>query len=314
MDATAAPENISSSRKRRKRKDGDGSSVNSGHSTTEGRPHKSHGGGISKIFSVFLNCCRAPDSAHGVSDDESPRRSRKPQSVSGRKSTPVEPAGQKNSLKDSGIETASKDVVIDEKKGEQSTVVAPPAPVIVVAHAPVDTREHAKPSGKQVVEVSTDRSLLKDDIPLVTTQTSETKVHAEPPLVMAQREIEEIRPATSSPVPQLPAKEDVVMTDAEPEQPQVKPQVVPVPQPPVVVEEEAVVVRAEPKPVVEDAPLADDDTHDGEIVESPPAEQKQWLLPILKPEFQGKKCLVLDLDETLVHSSFKVHNYLALLS
>lgn len=35
-------------------------------------------------------------------------------------------------------------------------------------------------------------------------------------------------------------------------------------------------------------------------------EPTQWLLPPLQPRFQGKKCLVLDLDETLVHSSFKV--------
>ncbi|CZR55035.1 related to plasma membrane phosphatase required for sodium stress response [Phialocephala subalpina] len=37
------------------------------------------------------------------------------------------------------------------------------------------------------------------------------------------------------------------------------------------------------------------------------AEQKQqWLLPPIAPRFKGKKCLVLDLDETLVHSSFKI--------
>ena len=36
------------------------------------------------------------------------------------------------------------------------------------------------------------------------------------------------------------------------------------------------------------------------------SEQQKWLLPPIKPEFKGKKCLVLDLDETLVHSSFKV--------
>jgi RNA polymerase II subunit A small phosphatase-like protein len=29
------------------------------------------------------------------------------------------------------------------------------------------------------------------------------------------------------------------------------------------------------------------------------------LLPLARPEFQNKQCLVLDLDETLVHSSFK---------
>jgi RNA polymerase II subunit A small phosphatase-like protein len=34
--------------------------------------------------------------------------------------------------------------------------------------------------------------------------------------------------------------------------------------------------------------------------------QPRYLLGPLRPEFMGKKCLVLDLDETLVHSSFKV--------
>ena len=37
-----------------------------------------------------------------------------------------------------------------------------------------------------------------------------------------------------------------------------------------------------------------------------PNEKQQWLLPPVQPQFKGKKCLVLDLDETLVHSSFKV--------
>ena len=37
-----------------------------------------------------------------------------------------------------------------------------------------------------------------------------------------------------------------------------------------------------------------------------PNEQQRWLLPPVKPEHKGRKCLVLDLDETLVHSSFKV--------
>lgn len=36
-------------------------------------------------------------------------------------------------------------------------------------------------------------------------------------------------------------------------------------------------------------------------------EKQQWLLPPITERFKGKKCLVLDLDETLVHSSFKVY-------
>ena len=42
----------------------------------------------------------------------------------------------------------------------------------------------------------------------------------------------------------------------------------------------------------------------------PSLEQQKWLLPATRPEHRGRKCLVLDLDETLVHSSFKVRRML----
>ncbi|KAF6803133.1 NLI interacting factor-like phosphatase [Colletotrichum sojae] len=41
------------------------------------------------------------------------------------------------------------------------------------------------------------------------------------------------------------------------------------------------------------------------LIEGSVPEQK-FLLPPIAPEFKGRKCLVLDLDETLVHSSFKI--------
>lgn len=37
-------------------------------------------------------------------------------------------------------------------------------------------------------------------------------------------------------------------------------------------------------------------------------EKQIWLLPPVESRFAGRKCLVLDLDETLVHSSFKILN------
>jgi len=37
-----------------------------------------------------------------------------------------------------------------------------------------------------------------------------------------------------------------------------------------------------------------------------PVEVQRGLLPVVRPEHRGRKCLILDLDETLVHSSFKV--------
>ena len=52
-------------------------------------------------------------------------------------------------------------------------------------------------------------------------------------------------------------------------------------------------------------------SHDASLVSS--QEAQKWLLPPLRSEHRGRKCLVLDLDETLVHSSFKViHDQLCL--
>lgn len=49
------------------------------------------------------------------------------------------------------------------------------------------------------------------------------------------------------------------------------------------------------------------ENHDGQVSSLATDQQGgQWLLPPLASTLSGKKCLVLDLDETLVHSSFKV--------
>jgi RNA polymerase II subunit A small phosphatase-like protein len=47
-------------------------------------------------------------------------------------------------------------------------------------------------------------------------------------------------------------------------------------------------------------------TLENSVVPTPNNERQQWLLPPIRAEHKGRKCLVLDLDETLVHSSFKV--------
>ncbi|KAJ5084809.1 hypothetical protein NUU61_009388 [Penicillium alfredii] len=70
----------------------------------------------------------------------------------------------------------------------------------------------------------------------------------------------------------------------------------------------------------------EDSSHEEDVIQSPPVlppppplappapqvrstseeGDQQWLLPAPLPHLQNRKCLVLDLDETLVHSSFKV--------
>ncbi|KAL2270934.1 hypothetical protein VTJ83DRAFT_305 [Remersonia thermophila] len=46
--------------------------------------------------------------------------------------------------------------------------------------------------------------------------------------------------------------------------------------------------------------------HSGPSAFAPEAPRQRFLLPPQAPEHRGRKCLVLDLDETLVHSSFKI--------
>lgn len=90
--------------------------------------------------------------------------------------------------------------------------------------------------------------------------------------------------------------EDVSMPDASPEAPQAvpvapqsdEPQQRTIPPPPPGPGPAAVA----PLPVFEPGPDAQD--------------AQKWLLPPVALEHKGRKCLVLDLDETLVHSSFKV--------
>lgn len=64
--------------------------------------------------------------------------------------------------------------------------------------------------------------------------------------------------------------------------------------------------EAELKPAIDTTPA--DEMTECKVTTTPttaPA-QDHWLLKPQSPEDQGRKCLVLDLDETLVHSSFKM--------
>lgn len=59
-----------------------------------------------------------------------------------------------------------------------------------------------------------------------------------------------------------------------------------------------------PVPIAPSPPAAP--VSEGSDIAVPDAPQPKFLLPAIEPHMKGRKCLVLDLDETLVHSSFKV--------
>ncbi|PMD38064.1 plasma membrane phosphatase required for sodium stress response [Hyaloscypha variabilis F] len=107
------------------------------------------------------------------------------------------------------------------------------------------------------------------------------------------------RASSSAQVPVQESKDaegDVKMVDSDPVPSEQAEPVAPIPR------------QAEPiRPVLPPPPSTPPPGTNEEVAAPESAEQGQkWLLPPIAPRFQGKKCLVLDLDETLVHSSFKI--------
>lgn len=105
--------------------------------------------------------------------------------------------------------------------------------------------------------------------------------------------------------PKTEASSDAIMTDAPSEAP-----VTSVPEPldePTQPAEQGV----QPLPLPPAPPLSQRQAEvqrDAPPVPEGGSDKQTWLLPPMQPNLKGRKCLVLDLDETLVHSSFKILN------
>ncbi|KAK5208076.1 hypothetical protein LTR47_002150 [Exophiala xenobiotica] len=121
--------------------------------------------------------------------------------------------------------------------------------------------------------------------------------------IIAATPIEPEHPTTAH-EPESAETSDVEMEEAPPAVPEIEgepidepvqpaelqPQV-PLPPPPPLAKRQEQIITKEVPPVPEAAP-----------------EKQTWLLPPAQPPLKGRKCLILDLDETLVHSSFKILN------
>lgn len=260
------------SKRRRKRDSSRNSSVNGSISGREKGP-----GGISRFFNAFLNCCRAPDGE--LSGDEPSRKSRKPLSIGARRSTPVK----------NGKEEEKENV---EKKDEKEKVDAG----VQIPEKNVETL------GERDANVQTQQQVQPEQ--------PEVTVRVDPPTPAGNKD-DEAKPTTkSNPTPAVDADQDVQMTDSPAPESTTKTELVDVPlhdasatnPPPTTTTETQ--KQTEEDDTVSDLPTTNPNTST-ELAQAP-AEEQRWLLPPLAPRFKGKKCLVLDLDETLVHSSFKV--------
>ncbi|KAI5850688.1 HAD-like domain-containing protein [Tricharina praecox] len=320
--AAAMSDNQSTSSKRkRRRKEGEGGpdSVKSG-----GRTRKP--GGIGRLFTVFL-CCRSSATADDDAQPASRTANQKPESsVPARVSTPVKeqtkppapiPAPPQNVVgtaapRDAAATTTTTTTTTTAEITEKSQVVQKgPSKSLVTAGAPSG---HEREVRETVPEVK-----VGDSAP--DTPTTPTTVVPQAPITVA----------IQSPTPTVSANDRDI--GALPEAP------VPPPQPqadetdmsdsdtiddatgePSGRSKEEVATRSVPssssteKEDIEMVATSNDDVDElashaatAALTQSQPEKARQsWLLPPLRPEFEGKKCLVLDLDETLVHSSFKL--------
>ncbi|OJD17707.1 hypothetical protein AJ78_02232 [Emergomyces pasteurianus Ep9510] len=277
------------------------------------QPKEKSAKGPSKMFS-FLSCCG------GASNDDRedpvipPKRSAKPQSSHGRQPTPVEKA--EPSAADSSIADSREPTSFDEKvalkantdrkgshtedgvatiPGETGSDSSAKKHIDKHSNLPVPSNSGSgSSSGSGSGSGSKPYTNRDSDLPPI--PASEKSTSSNTTSVSIEK-----RPGSTDAASKQPnGNRDVAMEDTQSADSYI--------------EEDL------------DTPLHDDPTQRAMEIPPPPPldrnaestnkyippvpaiqpEKQQWLLPPIEPHLQNRKCLVLDLDETLVHSSFKV--------
>lgn len=172
---------------------------------------------------------------------------------------------------------------------------APVAPLPLPVSVPVITTTPSPDTKEATVEPESSRE-AEVTIP----ETKDAAIAPEPELAQPQQQPQHVFPPPpreeskdrDADMPDAPAVPPVEKQDRmdEPEQPNdVKPIALPPPPP---------LQKRMQQTQASDIPP----------VPEPEPEKQQWLLPPVQAHLKGRKCLILDLDETLVHSSFKILN------
>ncbi|KAL2355845.1 hypothetical protein BJ546DRAFT_1025396 [Cryomyces antarcticus] len=296
---------------------------------TDNKPKKK---GVTRFLS-FLNCCGAHDEGHAVGPAGTKEAAQEPNKLrSIRAALPATAKPQDASAAQSS--TADSKEPIDEKLGGTGLASEPGAPsenrnieAPAQGNAAID-----KPMPDLPLEAP---GVIAPQIPLNEKRLEQPPL---PPLPSEARQLDTSNAVPQSlpqsptpyvmiqaPTPVVPQDEEQVISDRTPEQEQrdtdiemtdagpslplassdvptadevsreAAPTKIDLPPPPPLAERQAQVVPSGTATQSQDTSLA-----------VTPAETQKWLLPPIRPEFSGKKCLVLDLDETLVHSSFKI--------
>lgn len=271
----------------------------------------------------FLNCCSAPENANAVetSDQAAPAKKAKVlQQKLGRQPTPVvkpnasageSSTGESKEVTEENIggpeysemKSASKPTMMTRSSKEKLTTEKVGPPIAAVepeetqeSPAPAAYRDPPMPPVSSSTVPSTQETKEERGMP-----TQAAGIAAPPQLIEPDQSVAEQGTAINDRTLQQESRDsDVVMVDAPPP-------ISPAEESSATTRElEQVQINLPPPP-----PRNGNGSGNGSAAASSsnavvPSEKQRWLLPPLQPHFKGRKCLVLDLDETLVHSSFKV--------
>jgi RNA polymerase II subunit A small phosphatase-like protein len=244
--------------------------------------HKKKKGGLLALF----GCCGVPDSANGL-DTDPPVPNHKLEKI------PARPA------------TASRRTATpSEQPSGSKTHLSEKEPIQQVPLPQGSARNGKRVSGTSTQDQSTvggDRDNESKQTTLVGPGSSNPVISVEPPHAMTTDagNVEEVPSEKDEegdvPMPDAESARQLGSQGAAATSEETLPRVPPPPPGPV--------------PAVPNAPT-------NALIESTPVfapdQPQRFLLPPQAPEHKGRKCLVLDLDETLVHSSFKVSDRLKL--
>lgn len=269
------------------------------------KPKKSRG------FLSFLNCCGVPDNANGVDSEEAavPVKPVTADPLSTRATTASKPAANSPEVKTARKPTegdkaamSAKDEPnqINEKSIGESKVVPEVGGSEGGAVAPVNQLNDASttPNNQPLPAIPTDSGNSVGDSN--THLTTNPAVFVESPTPNPVDD--DLDNNDNNPLSQVTAGDDLPEQNSNSFMPaqeaketdisEVQPTNSSLPPPP-------------PLPMAEATSRSSTAPPEPELAEAI-EEKQQWLLPPITERFKGKKCLVLDLDETLVHSSFKV--------
>ena len=196
------------------------------------------------------------------------------------------PATSEKPKESSRPKTTRNEISHEKPSGSAASVPSPVSiPVITTTPSP-DTREDDVERRNSPPTAAT-TSLIYDAVTIPESEIAQSE--SKPQLEFPPPPRDEERDVIMNEAPAVPPVEDQDRLD-EPEQPNdVKPVVLP------------------PPPPLQKR-IQQTQTSDIPPVPEPEPEKQQWLLPPVQSQFKGRKCLILDLDETLVHSSFKILN------